>query len=118
MDKDIIKNDQKQKAEYLNLDGNLVEKKAAIVLETQTQIELVERKLDEQQVELERVTTENQELTTLLEAEREKNNKLKTIAEEKYNLDLTNVDIYLPKGKEFFQKVHKLAFDKIQDAKK
>ena len=29
------------------------------------------------------------------------NNKLKTIAGEKYSIDLDNIDAYLPRGKEY-----------------
>lgn len=118
LDKKIVQQDQKTQAKVLNMDGNLVEKKAAVVLETQSQIEQVERKLDEQHTEIDRLEAENQELKELLQVEKDKEMKLKTIASEKYNMDLMDVDVYLPKGKGFYAKVHKLERAKIDQAKK
>lgn len=44
-------------------------------------------------------------MKSLTKTEQEKENKLRTIAEVKYKIDLDNIDVYLPKGKEFYSKV-------------
>ena len=51
-----------------------------------------------------------------MKSEESKQMKLKTIATEKYNVNLKMIDNYMPKGKEFYEKVAALENKAVKDA--
>lgn len=57
------------------------------------------------------------EFKAQLQAEHEKEKKLKVIAEQKYKIDLANIDAYLPRGKEFHAKVEAMEKHKLEQAR-
>ena len=57
-------------------------------------------------------------MTKLAEDETEKTEKLKEIAVDKYKLDLTKLDDYLPKGREWYSQLAKAEKTMVESAKK
>lgn len=91
--------------EYLNIEGQVVDKVSAFQIEVQTAIEFVQSKLETQQTEVEKSQVENTELLAVLKQEKEKQLKLLKIATEKYKINVAELEAYLPKGKEYYEKL-------------
>lgn len=71
-------------------------------------IELTQRRIDAQVVDKQKVVAEQERLHGDVAKENEKNSKLVSIAESKYNLILGKVDLYLPKGKDHEEKLKRM----------
>ena len=80
MDQHIYKIDLESNKQYLNMDGNLVDKRTQMAVEAQSGIELAEQKIEHQGVELSRLKSEGQLLEQTVKSELDKQMKLKTIA--------------------------------------
>lgn len=59
-------------------------------------------------MDLHKMTSENQDLKETSKTEKDKNQKLVQIAEKKYNIQISHLDHYLPRGKEFYDKLQSL----------
>lgn len=117
LDKQLQQADKQRNMEYINVDGQIVDKRSAHVVEAQMGIEYAEKKIEQQEMDIAKVRAQNVELKAQLNAEQEKEKKLKAIAEQKYSIDLSNIEAYLPKGKEFYAKVEALEKHRIQQAR-
>ena len=98
-------------------DGAGMDKKQQMQVEALAGIEIQSRKILIQGQDLQKLKQENSDLSTILTAENEKNQKLKVIAEEKYKMDVLKIDNYLPRGKEYQDKIKALERKKIHEAR-
>jgi len=64
-----------------------------------------------------KLNKEQADLKAILKNEQEKANKLKVIAGEKYKIDLNKIDAYLPRGKDFYDKVEALEKKMVEEAR-
>ena len=55
----IVQLDKAQHHQMMNLDGNIVDKKAAIIMETQQAIEMIEQRVEAQQHQLDALNKEH-----------------------------------------------------------
>lgn len=74
-------------------------------MEALTGIELETRKISTQSTDILRLKADNIDLKALTTQENEKQQKLKVIAENKYNMNLVQIDNYLPRGKEYRERI-------------
>lgn len=59
-------------------------------------------------VELQRLNQDNEDLKNLIDTENDKNAKLVAIAKDKYKMNLTKIDNYMPKGIAYQEKMKML----------
>lgn len=105
LDKRIIKNSKN----YENLTSlNGQDRKTSMQIEVMASIEITQRRIDNQALEKHKLYTEQTRINTEVARENEKNSKLVKIAEQKYSMDLTKVDMYLPKGRDHEDKLRAL----------
>ena len=95
-----------------------MDKKSQVQQEALAGIEIATRKIEAQTVDLHRMTSDNQDLNEQIKIEKDKNSKLIQIAEKKYNIQLSHLDHYLPRGKDFYDKLHNLEKKMLQDLKR
>lgn len=79
-----------------------------IQAETLAGIEINNRKIGSQTYDLQRLNADNTDLADLQKSETEKNGKLISIAKDKYQINVDTLDQYLPKGKEYGEKLKNL----------
>ena len=122
MDKDIskmkLRTDAASPGISTDMFGQAVDRKSSIQAEHIAGIEINNRKIGTQTYDLQRLHADNTDLTTLQKTENEKNGKLLVIARDKYNIDVDILDQYLPKGKEYGEKLKNLEKHLIKEARK
>ena len=78
-------------------------------------IEITQRRIDNQAIEKHKLLVEQTRINSDVARENEKNAKLVKIAEQKYSMDLTKVDMYLPKGRDHDEKLRALESKLVTD---
>ena len=68
-------------------------------------MEIQQNKVDTQVGELQRLNQDNDDLKNLVDTENDKNAKLVAIAQDKYKMNLTKIDNYMPKGVAYKEKM-------------
>ena len=99
-------------------DGAGLDRKQQMQVEALAGIEIQSRKIMQQDTDLQKLQLDNGDLTSIVASENEKNSKLKTIAEDKYKMDVNSVENYLPRGREYYEKVKAIEKKKINETLK
>ena len=81
-------------------------------------MEIQQAKINTQVTELQRLNSDNTELKTLQDQEKDKNAKLLTIAKGKYKMDVKSLDSYMPRGVAYQEKLKVLAISLIEKGQK
>lgn len=81
-------------------------------------IETTQAKLEQQEENIAKLRTDAEALKSFTETEKQKTKKLETIAGEKYQMDLANIDNYLPRSAAYHDKVAGMEKKLINEAKK
>lgn len=87
---------------------SVTDKKTAIQQDVLAQLEIVQRRLGHINNDIGQVSKQNEEVKKGHAVEKEKLSKLQKIANDKYRLDLTKVDAYLPRTKDWHERKKRL----------